>query len=161
MNPLLAINLFMLICSGFGLVYGIIRINAKKKQPIYFHFGVLSVFSAFLSRIFYCLSIAFYGGLPETFNIGFIGYAAVFLFLIFANFGQIDMLVDDRKSIKARYRILPAIIPIIEILTAVCGLFAPYVKISVRISYLAISILAGIAGYFNTKHIFIPDLSDV
>lgn len=148
MNTYLASNIHILVCCTFGLVYGLIHINARNKPPMYLIFSLFALFSAFLSRAFYALSIAFYGEIPATFNIGFLGYAATFLFFLLANVGQIDWLIDDRRSLKPIYRILPAIVPVIELAVAVIGLFLRYVTISVRISFLVITVVAGFAGLF-------------
>ena len=158
MNLQLAANIYLLVCSGISLVCGIVRILGKKKAPTYLLFIIFAILSAFLSRIFYTISIALYGGLPEIFNIGFLGYAAMFLFMFFANFGQIDLLVDDRRTMKATYRIIPVIIPAAELAAAVCGLFFGTAEFSVRVSFLIISVIAGFAGYLNMKHLIVPDI---
>ena len=154
----LAANLYLLICCGFGLFYGIARINTKKKTPTYLYFSLFAVAGAFLSRVFYVLSIAFYGGLPKVFNIGFIGFAAMFLFFLLANIGQIDWLIDDRIAVSPVYRVIPAVIPSAELAFSIFGFFLDYASVSVRISYLVISVAAGFAGYFHIKHILIPDV---
>lgn len=154
----LAGNIHLLACCAFGLIYGILRINAKKKSPVYLLFSVFAILCAFLSRVYYTLAITFYGSLPDTFNVGFFGYAAVFLFFLFANMGQIDWIVDDKVSIKPVYRIVPAVLPAAEMAVGVIGLFTNNVSLAVRISYLCISVIAGFAGYFNIKHIIIPDV---
>ena len=158
MKLYLASNIFILVCCAFGLICGLVRINAKSKPPTYLLFSVFALFSAFLSRVFYALSIASTGGIPATFNIGFLGYAATFLFFLLANIGQIDWLIDDRKSVKPLYRIIPAIVPAAELAVAIIGLSLKYVTVSVRISFLVITVVAGFAGYFNLKHVIIPDV---
>ena len=154
----LAANLHILACSGFGLFYGIGCIHRKQKPPLYFLFSLFSLLCAFLSRVFYAVSITVYGKVPDIFNIGFLGYAGMFLFFLFANLGQIDWIVDDRKNVKPVYRIIPAIIPVLELSAAILGLFFGTVNISVRISYFVISVIVGFAGYYNIKHAIIPDV---
>ncbi len=151
-------NLYLLICSGFGLIFGITRFFSKKRPPMYFTFIFFSILSAFLSRVFYFVTIALYGEVPDVFNLGFIGYAAMFLYMFFANYGQIDSLVDDRHTLKAHYRIIPIIIPVIELLASVYALFFGTANISIRIIYIIISVLTGFAGYLNIKHLIIPDV---
>lgn len=151
-------NLYMLICSGFSLVFGIVQFMKKKRPPMYFLFILFAIMSAFLSRIYYFVTVALYGSIPDMFNLGFIGYAAMFLYMFFANYGQIDYLVDDRKTLKIHYRVIPVIIPVTELLLAVYSLIYGTVNITVRISFVAISVIAGFAGYFNIKHFIIPDV---
>ncbi len=158
MKTYLISNIHILICCAVGLAYGIARINSKNKPPMYLLFSLFALVSAFLSRVFYTLSIVFHGGIPDTFNIGFLGYAATFLFFLLANIGQMDWLVDDRKSLRPIYRIIPAIVPTAELFAAVIGLFLKNVTFSVRLSFLVITVVAGFAGYFNIKHIIVPDI---
>lgn len=151
-------NLYMLICSGFSLIFGIVQFMKKKRPPMYFLFILFAIMSAFLSRIYYFVTFAFYGSIPDMFNLGFIGYAAMFLYLFFSNYGQIDYLIDDRKNLKFRYRIIPVIIPAAELIFALYSLVHGTVNISVRISFVIISVIAGFAGYFNIKHFIVPDI---
>ena len=154
----LAANVHILACCGFALLFGIFRINAKKKAPTYLLFSLFATLSEFLSRVYYVLAILFFNGLPQTFNVGFVGYAATLLFFLLANIGQIDWLVDDRKTVKPIYRIIPAIIPAAELCAALYGLTLDNVTPSIRVSFVVISIIAGFAGYFNIKHVIIPDV---
>lgn len=151
-------NLYMLICSGFGLIFGITQFMKKKRPPMYFLFILFAIMSAFLSRIYYFVTVALYGDVPDVFNIGFIGYAAMFLYMFFANYGQIDYLVDDRRTLKARYRIIPVIFPAAELLFGFYSLFFGTADITVRISFVVISVVAGFAAYLNIKHFIIPDV---
>lgn len=125
---------------------------------MYFMFILFAIMSAFLSRIYYFVTVALYGSIPDIFNLGFIGYAAMFLYMLFANYGQIDCLVDDRKTLKARYRIIPIIFPAAELAFSVYSLFFGTADITVRASFVVISVAAGFAGYFNIKHLIIPDV---
>ncbi len=151
-------NLYMLVCSGFGLFFGLAQFMRKKRPPMYFMFILFAIMSAFLSRIYYFVTVFLYGNVPEVFNLGFIGYAAMFLYMFFANYGQIDSLVDDRKKLKPKYRIIPVIVPALELFFAVYSVAFGTVDISVRISFAIISVTAGFAGYLNIKHLIIPDV---
>lgn len=158
MNFTFFTNLYMLICSGFGTFFGIAQFMRKKRPPMYFLFILFAIMSAFLSRIYYFVNIAMYGSVPDVFNLGFIGYAAMFLYMFFANYGQIDCLVDDRKTLKLRYRIIPVILPAAELLFAFYSLLFGSVDITIRISFVVISVIAGFSGYLNIKHFIIPDV---
>lgn len=151
-------NLYMLICSGFGMFFGIARFMSKKRPPMYFLFILFAIMSVFLSRVYYFVNILLYKNVPEVFNLGFIGYAAMFLYMFFANYGQIDCLVDDRKTLKLRYRIIPIILPAAELLFSFYAFLFGTVNITIRISFVVISVLAGFAGYLNIKHFIIPDV---
>lgn len=153
-------NIYLLLMSGFGMFLGLFAVFARKRKAIYLYFTVLALISSFLSCLFYTLMIAFYGGLPDIFNIGFLGYAATFLFFFFANYGQMDLLIDDRRSIRPIYRIVPLVIPVVELTAALLGMIYGVVSFSVRVCYLVISLISALAGYYHLKHLIIPDLDD-
>lgn len=152
-------NIYLLICAAFGLGYGF-HIMFTRKPPAYFKLVLFSMASQVFARIYYIISIVCYGGIPDTFNLGFIGFASFLLFLFFANYGQIDMLVDDRQNLITKYRVIPLIIPVVELIVALLSILADKVELSVTIPYVILSIIAGLAGYLNMKHLIIPDVED-
>ena len=158
MDLFLIANIYLIICSGFSLGYGIAEIFKKGTLPTYFYFVLFAILSTFLSRIFSTLSIAFNGGLPDSFTIGFLGYAASFLFIFFANFGQMDLLIDDKDRKNPKYILISLIIPVLELFFAVLSLFIGKEALSIRISYVVISVPAALAGYYNVKHMVVPDV---
>jgi len=157
MNYLLISNIYLLVCALFGLVYGI-TVIFKNKSPIYFQLIVFAMASLVFSKVYNVVIIACYGGIPEVFNIGFIGIAAFLLFIFFSNYGQIDMLVDDRENLITKYRVIPVIIPVTELIISIFALFYGSVDISILIFYIVLSVIAGFAGYMNMKHLIIPDV---
>lgn len=152
-------NIYLLVCAVFGLGYGL-YIMLTQKPPAYFKLVLFSMASQVFARIYYTVSIVCYGGIPDTFNLGFIGFASFLLFLFFANYGQIDMLVDDRRNLITKYRIIPVIIPVVELVVALLSILADNVELTVTIPYVILSIIAGLAGYLNMKHFIIPDVED-
>lgn len=159
MNWVVFTNIYLLACAALGLAYGLYALY-RRKMPMYYQLIVYAVCALVFSRLYYVVAVACYGGVPDIFNIGFIGEAAFLLFLFFANYGQIDMLVDDRKSLPLRYRVIPVILPAAELLISVFALQSSATDLSVRLSYCAVSILAGFAGYLNMKHLIVPDVED-
>lgn len=151
-------NIYMLFCSTIALGYGLSKILSRKKAAAYFTFSVFAVLCVVLSRLYYSVSVICFDEVPQIFNLGFLGYFAMFMFIFFSNYGQIDKLVDDRKSLKPVYRIIPAIIPVIELFFGITAVLYGTADISVCISFLIMTVLAGWAGYFNIKHIIVPDV---
>ena len=156
---MLTANIYLLVCAVFGLAYGL-YIMFTKKPPAYFKLVLFSMASQVFARIYFVVTLACYGGIPDAFNVGFIGFASFLLFLFFANYGQIDMLVDDRRNLITKYRVIPLIIPVAELILSVISGFADNVDFSITISYVVLSVLAGLAGYLNMKHFIIPDVED-
>lgn len=156
---IIIINIYLLICACIGLIYGLVAMY-KKKQPLYFKLMVFPIACQVFSRAFYTITLLCYGELPNTFNIGFLGFATFFLFLYLPNAGAIDNLVDEKRERFTKYRLIPLIIPIFELAISVAALFFDYVSISVRVFFVILSFFAGLAGYFNMKHLIIPDVED-
>ena len=121
---------------------------------------VFPIACQFFSRAFYTSSLLCYSELPDIFNIGFLGFAAFFLFLYLPNVGVIDRLVDDKKKEFLEYKLISLIIPAIELAVSIVALLLKYVSISARISFVVLSVLAGLAGYVNMKHMLIPDVEN-
>ncbi len=157
MKIIIVINLYLFICACAGLVYGLAAMY-KKKRPLYFKLMIFPIACLTFSRVFYLTTLLCYGKLPDTFNIGFLGFAAFFLFLYLPNVGPIDGLLDESDKGFIKYKLIALIIPVVELAIAVVAYFCCNVTISVRISFVVLSALAGFAGYFNLKHFLVPDV---
>lgn len=150
-------EIYLLICAVIGLAYGL-SILFTKKPPLYFKLILFAMASQVFTRVFYLVTYLCYGDIPDVFNIGFVGLATFMMFLFFANFGSMDSLVDEKTKLITPYRILPLVIPVAEISISILVLFEDDVDFTVRISFVVLSAVAGLAGYFNLKHIIIRDV---
>ena len=157
MEVIVWINIYLFVCACAGLIYGL-AVMFKKKQPLYFKLAIFPIASQAFSRAFYIVTLLCYGGLPATFNIGFLGFAAFFLFLYLQNVGTIDNLLDDEHKEYRKYKLLALIVPTIEMAIALWVFVRGDATISVRISFVVLAALAGLAGYFNVKHALEPDV---
>ncbi len=156
---LIIINIYLLVCACIGLAYGLTALY-KKKQPMYFKLMIFPIACQAFSRAYYTVVLLCYGELPDTFNIGLLGYAAFFLFMYLPNIGALDILVDERNENTAKHRLISLIIPTAEVAVSVVAMFADDIAISIRISFMVLSILAGFAGYFNMKHLIVADVEN-
>lgn len=156
---LIIINIYLLVCACIGLAYGLTALY-KKKQPMYFKLMIFPIACQAFSRAYYTVVLLCYGELPDTFNIGLLGYAAFFLFMYLPNIGALDILVDERNENTAKHRLISLIIPTTEVAVSVVAMFADDIAISIRISFMVLSILAGFAGYFNMKHLIVTDVEN-
>ncbi len=159
MNLAAATNIYLFICACASLVYGLTA-TYKRKQPLYFRLMIFPSACQVFLRAFYIVTLLCYGELPDGFNIGFLGYAAFFLFLYLPNVGAIDHLLDETDRGYAKYRLPALILPAAELALAVFVLTYDAVSLDVRISYAVLLLLAGLTGYFNLKHLIIPDVED-
>lgn len=152
-------SVYLLICAGIGLCFGLITMYGKKR-PLYFKLMIFPVACQFFTRAFYAITVLCYGSIPDTFNLGMFGFASFFLFLYLPNVGAIDSLTDEKRLKTAKYRLIPAIVPTAEAAFAAAALVFGKAALSVRISFAAVSLIAGFAGYFNVKHLIIPDIEN-
>ena len=157
MNLVVAVNIYLFICACAGLAYGLTA-TYRRKQPMYFRLMIFPIACQVFLRAFYIVTLLCYGELPDGFNIGFLGFAAFLLFLYLPNVGAIDNLLDEDDRGYARYKLLALILPAAELALAVFALFYDEVALDLRISFAVLLLLAGLAGYFNLKHLLIPDV---
>lgn len=93
----------------------------------------------------------------EVFSIGMLGILGCNYFLLSANFGTLDRIVDDGNKKNRVARIMSNIAPIIIILLCVRAFFAWKDKdIICAIMWMLMLLPAIPASYFNLKHILLP-----
>ncbi len=150
-------NIYLLICACAGLIYGLTA-SYRRKQPLYFRLMIFPMACQVFLRAFYIVTLLCYGDLPDGFNIGFLGFAAFFLFLYLPNVGVIDHLLDENGRGYKKYRLLALILPAAELALAVLTMLYDGFELDVRISCAVLLLLAALAGYFNLKHLIMPDI---
>lgn len=153
------INIYLLVCACIGLAYGLTALY-KKKQPMYFKLMIFPIACQVFSRAYYTVALLCYGELPDTFNIGLLGYAAFFLFMYLPNIGALDTLVDEQNENIIKRRLISLIIPTAEVVVSTVAMFTCNAAISLRISFVVLAVLAGFAGYFNMKHLIVADVEN-
>ena len=153
------LNIYLLVCACIGLTYGLSVIFGKK-PPMYFKLMVFPIACQVFTRAFYTIAILCYGNVPVSFNIGLLGFAAFFLFLYLPNVGTIDSLVDEHSKMLTIHRLIPLAIPLAEAAAAAALMIAGSATLSACISFAVLTACAGFAGYFNMKHLIIPDVED-
>lgn len=157
MTVIVLMNLYLLVCACVGLIYGLTA-AFRQKQSLYFKLMVFPIACQFFSRAFTLVTLLCYREMPDGFNIGLLGYAGFYLFLYLPNVGVIDHLLDEQKKGITKQKLISAILPAVEAAVAVSLLFVQRASVAVRISFLVLALLAGLAGYFNMKHALTPDV---
>ncbi len=156
---MLAVNIYLLLCACIGFTYGlVVMFRYKQRPPLYFKLLVFAIASQVFTRAFYTVTLLCYNDEPKKiFNIGFLGFATFFMFIYFVNIGEIDDLVDTKKKRFTKYRLIPVLLPTAELAISVAAFFLYNGSLSIRIIYILLSLLAGLSGYFNLKHLIIMD----
>ena len=149
-------NLWILVCSLIGSVYGFYCFFRPKKAA-YLQLIASGVGCILFARLFQFIHLAAKGVLGEGFHIGMIGIIASFLFFLTANYGQIDGLVDDRSKAFRPTRIRALIAPaVILILYAVFFILVENLELRIVIGVVAFFIM--LCTYYNFKHVIIYDV---
>jgi len=94
----------------------------------------------------------------SIFNVGMVARIGGFGFIFSASFAQMDGLVDDKTRTVAKYRFIALIAPV-----AMALIYAPIalssLGIYVKVMYGIVFLFGALAGYYNLKHLIIPDVS--
>ena len=138
----LAMNLWILVCSLVGGIYGQCHFF-KKGKALYLQMITASVICLMFARLFQVVHILTQNDLETNFYIGLLGTAGSFMFLFSANYGQMDRLVDDGTSKFTKTRIIACLAPI--------TLAALYVVFYKNVDGLNIKIAVGLPPQLHPK----------
>ncbi len=149
-------NLWILVCSLIGSVYGFCQFFRPKKA-VYLQLITSGVGCILFARLFQFIHLAAKGDIRDGFNIGMIGVIASFLFFLTANYGQIDGLVDDRSKAFRSTRIRALIVPA-AILIIYAVFFFLVDSTELRIVVGVVTFIIMLCTYYNYKHVIIFDV---
>lgn len=94
----------------------------------------------------------------EGFTPAYLGRIGFFLFMLAANYGQMDRLVDDGTEAMRKYRYIALAAPAAVVLIFIPNLFAEGIPASTLISMALVWVPAAISLYYGLKHAIIPDM---
>ncbi len=149
-------NLWVLLCSLFGSIYGLC-LFFRPGKAVYLQLVASGVGCILLARLFQFVYLAAKGDLNTGFHVGMIGIIASFLFFLTANYGQIDGLVDDRTKAFRRTRIRAFLLPLL-ILVLYGWFFFAVESIELRAVIGVVAFFSMICTYYNFKHVIIYDV---
>ena len=156
MTLTLCLNLWILVCSFFGSIYGI-KNFFRPKKALYLQMITCGVICMMYARLFNVIYMFTQGALHEGFHVGLLGLMGSFMFFFSANYGQMDGLVDDRTKAFRATRIKALIVPVV--LAAIYAIFLLNIdKMSVRLAVGQIALFILPCSYYNFKHIIIYDV---
>ena len=155
MNLLLIANAGVCVCALIGYLCGIHRYFGKGKV-LYLKLIVSGVGCLMFARLFPVIFILTQGDIKPGFNVGLLGLAGSFMFLLSANYGGMDSLVDDGSRTHLLSRIVSLLAPL-----SIIGLYA---IVFIEVDMLSIRLGCGIVTffmipciYYNLKHAIIRD----
>ena len=146
-------NLWILLCSLSGIVFGIRNVmipkDALHRQMVTSGIGCLM-----FSRLFYVVYLFAQGELDGGFNVGMLGIMGSFMFFLAANFSHFDELAGDSLKAAPRASWIAWIAPLIMIFPYAAAF--PFIRDSgARISVAVLALLIAFCSYFNLRHVLI------
>ena len=162
-NLFLYTDLWVLGCSLIGVVFAVITL-LRHYKILYLRMICWAVICAFFARLFHTVYVGFILYYDFNINMGTMGVFGSLLFLLSANYGQIDGLVDDRNRRFRKTRVIALIGPLV-ILAMFIFYFIMWGGFDYAKEYLSSHINMAIYSlvimpciYFNFKHLIIYDV---
>ncbi|SDB07345.1 hypothetical protein [Eubacterium oxidoreducens] len=148
--------LIVFIASLIGFLYGVVTIVVRR-NALYLKMIALGIACIMISYFYFTLQLLTREMIPSGFNVGMLGLVGCFLFLLSANYGQMDSLADDGSKTFAKYRYISYVAPIV---LAVVFVFAymTSAELAKKISYTLVAAIVVAASRFHLKHIIFPDV---
>ena len=146
-------GLISFLIAGFAFGYGAVKLF-KKKKPMYLQLLVCAAGCFAIQQLSYTVNI--WCQVTETVSIGMLGIFGCNFFLLSANFGTLDKVVDDGRD-SGKARAVSVIAPVIMAILVIVAFFTWKDKdMFCAVMWLVMLIPALPASYFNLKHILLP-----
>ena len=150
-NIIFAIASFLIAAFAFG--FGAARLF-KRKKPMYFQLLVAAAGCFALQQLSYLVNI--WCEVAAAASVGMLGIFGCNFFLLSANFGTLDRIVDDGRGTR-RARTAAVIAPVVTAALSIIAFFSWKGKdLFSAVMWLLMLLPAVPASYFNLKHILLP-----
>ena len=157
MNLLLVVNIIVCVAAFFGFIYGGI-LFFRPKRALYAQMITLAMGVIGFGRLFLVCRILTGGEITETFQLGFIGMFASFLFFFSANYGAVDSLIDDSIERSFASKLVTFLAPVVVIVLYIAFFIFANVSVMWKIFAGILSFNIALSTYFNMKHLLSPDV---
>lgn len=128
----------------------------RKRKPLYFQLLICAVGCLALEQLYITVGI-WCGIFNPNLNLGMLGLFGCNFFLLSANYGQLDSIIDDRTSTNRLPRQIALIAPILLIVAiVVIPLLITTYSIKNILLFTFMFLPACPASYFNLKHLVMP-----
>ena len=157
MDFLLVANIIVCVGAFFGFIYGGI-LFFRPKKALYAQMITLAMGVIGFGRLFLIFRIVTGGEITDTFQLGFIGMFASFLFFFSANYGAVDSLIDDSIERSLWSKLVTFLAPIIAIVLYLIFFIFQEASLMWRIFGAMLTLNIALSTYFNLKHLVSPDV---
>lgn len=152
----LIMNLWIFVCALGGSFYGFYWFYRPKKA-LFLKMITGGVSCLMLTELFMVIYMVTQGDIEPGFQVGMLGIIGSFMFLLSANYGQMDGLVDNRSKELMPTRLKAFAAPAVIILLYVLFCFLVD-SAEVRIPVGLVTAFIIPCSYYNFKHIIIYDV---
>lgn len=143
------------LISLAAFIYGVLAAS-RNGGPMYFRI-VIGVAVCHLLKEMSALVAYLCGDPVGSFTVATLATISSVFFLLSANYGQIDGIVDD-GSTRARIKLISCVVPLLLLCSFAAFLAAGVLRNTMQIiTDAAVVVLMLPASYFNTKHLLMPD----
>ena len=149
-----------LICNGLlclgaltGFVYSLVRFF-KPRKALYLKMVGCALGCMFIERLYGFVQYLVVGDLTQSFQIGTFGTIGCYLFILSANYGAIDSLMDDGSAAIRKYRLAALAAPLVMLAAAVVILLSPSLP-GRKITCVIEELFVGASAYYSLKHLII------
>ena len=147
-------NTLLFLGALFGFVYSLIKFF-KPKSALYLKMIGCALGCLFIERLYEIVQYVVAGDLAEGFIVGDIGNIGCFLFILAANIGAIDSLVDDGSEELKMYRLIAVAAPAVTVAAAIAIMLSPS-HMARNITCAVEELFIGASAYFSLKHLVLP-----
>ena len=147
----------MALAGGlFAFCYGLYR-SMNGVGALYFRILTFAVGCFTLGRLYEVLYMICVGELTAPAHIGQLGTVTMSLFLMTANRGTLDDMLDDRRKELRKYRIIPILFPVLFACVAIPISCIGHGGFVWHLISGIVGIVMMITVYFEGKHLLFPD----
>lgn len=134
---------------------------ARKKSPLYFRLLFYSTACFLLEEVYNFTDYICTGEWIDSFSFAAFGAGAGYAFMLSANYGLFDSIVDDGSKGCKRARKLAFLAPLV-LITVFVVFGIKYFRITGKVLYVILLLLSKLpaffASYYHMKHLILPDV---
>ena len=153
MQHITEIIICIIIVASF--IYGV-HSFFKKGVAMYAQLITCAIGCFALSRIFRIVTIITTGAIPVGFHVGYFGSFGCFLFLLSANYGIMNNLLDDGSKAYMKYRLLSLIAPAVFSIGCIVLMFSDMTLVG-KVILLIMQIPSSFSSYYCMKILILPN----
>ncbi len=139
-----------------ALIYGLYR-SMNGVGALYFRILTFAVGCFALGRMYEVLYVLCVGKMTELANLGQLGTVTMSLFMMTANRGSLDYMLDDRRKELRKYRLIPLVFPLLFACFGLWLILSGCKDSTGTMISGFVALVMMVTVYFEGKHLIFPD----